>query len=241
VAGRDRNKQGLIYGPVRPSGPRDRGRIVGNMLGLLVVVITAGVLGSAIYILLTQAPPAAPIATAAPTASPAVVASLIAGASTLPSPTIVAVGTIAPAAPPTTPGASIVPSTTPATPAPTLFVPPVQQGPGFITFGTTADSSFRVTDPKTTFSLVEPMVWSAYLLQAANASDLQVLIYTQDPTQASGQRLVRTDAVTPNVQSVRIFFHRARPTIGATFGAGFYTIQYVLGGQVLAQGSFLVQ
>ena len=47
MAGRDRQKQGLIYGPVRPSGPPDRGRIVGNMLGLLVVVVTAGVLGSA--------------------------------------------------------------------------------------------------------------------------------------------------------------------------------------------------
>ena len=213
------------------------------MLGLLVVVITAGVLVSAIYILLTQAPPPAPIATAAPTGSPAVVASLVAGASAsaLPTPSIVAAETISPTLPTITLPPSIAPSATPATPAPTVSVPPVEHGPGFITFGTTADSSYRVTDPKTTFGLDEPMVWSAYLLQPANAADLQVMLYVQDPTQASGQRLVSADAVTPNVQDVRIFFHRARPSIGSTFGSGLYTVQYVRSGQVLAQGSFLVQ
>ena len=211
------------------------------MLGLLVVVVTAGVLGSAIYILLTQSPPPAPLATAGTTAPPSVVASVIASASVLPTPTIVATESVLPTLPTITLPPSIAPSAVPATPAATLFVPPVQQGPGFITFGTTADSAFRVTDPKSSFALDEPMVWSAYLLQSANSADLQILIYVQDPTQANGLRLVRTDAVTPNVQAVRIFFHRAKPAIGTTYGAGVYTVQYVRSGQVMAQGSFLVQ
>lgn len=211
------------------------------MLGLLVVVVTAGVLGAAIYILLTQSPPPAPIATAGTTAPSSVVASVIASASALPTPTTEATESVLPTLPTITLPPSIATSAPPATPAPTLFVPPVQQGPGFITFGTTADSSFHVTDPKSSFALDDPMVWSAYLLESANASDLQVLIYVQDPTQANGLRLVRTDPVTPNAQDVRIFFHRARPPIGTTYGAGIYTVQYVRSGQVLAQGSFLVQ
>jgi hypothetical protein len=112
-------------------------------------------------------------------------------------------------------------------------------GPGFITFGTTADAGYHVSDPKTTFAIDEPMVWSAHLSERANASDLRIRIFIQDPTQPSGQRLFREDAVTPDA-TAEIFFRRLRP-IGVTAGAGLFTIEYVRGDQVLAQGSFLVQ
>jgi hypothetical protein len=45
--------------------------------------------------------------------------------------------------------------------------------------------------------------------------------------------------VTPDA-TAEIFFRRLRP-IGVTAGAGLFTIEYVRGDQVLAQGSFLVQ
>lgn len=79
MANRDRQHQGLVYGPVRPAGRRNAGRIVANAIGLLLVVVTIGVLGVGIYLLLdnrgggvpTNTPTIAPTAhlTAAPGAS----------------------------------------------------------------------------------------------------------------------------------------------------------------------------
>jgi hypothetical protein len=236
VSNRDRSRQGLVYGPVRPSGPRDRGRILGNVLGLLVVVITVGVLGSAIYILLqersaTPPPSSSPTpAATSPTNTPA----------SEPTPTgIVVVSPAATSSAPTI-APTLAATDAPITPAPTIAVPAVQIGPGFITFGTTADASFHVTDPRSTFAIDQPMVWSAYLTETANAADLRIRILKLDPTAPDGQTLIREDPVTPNVQNVRIFFRRLH-AIGATSGTGLYTVQYVRGDQILAQGSFLIQ
>ena len=239
MSNRDRHRQGLIYGPVRPSGPRDRGRILGNLLGLLVVGVTVGILVVAIYLFLQSraAEPTPPEVTPTPAASAVVVESV--APSVEPSPTTVAVASITP-----TPALSSSSPTAPppnsATPAPTLFVPPVMAGPGFITFGTIADSQLHVTDPKTTFAIDEAMVWSAYLTQTANSSDLRIRILKMDPSQPTGQRLLREDLVKPDVVGAQIFFRRLRP-VGLSDGAGLYTIQYVLGDQVLSTGSFLVQ
>jgi hypothetical protein len=112
------------------------------------------------------------------------------------------------------------------------------QGSGFITFGTTADSQLQILDPQTTFTADEPILWSAYLTEAANSSDLKVRILRLDASQPSGQLLVREEAVTPVADNIRIFFHRLRLN-GA--GPGLYTIQYVRGEDILSTGSFLVQ
>ncbi len=233
MANRDRNRPGLVYGPVRPSGPRDRGRIVGNLLGFLIVVVTIAVLGIAIYFFgqssgVEPAPPTA-IATAVLTPPPE------GSPVTQPSPTPVA----GPSASPTL-SASAEPTTATITPAPTLFIPPVVTGPGFITFGTNVDTQLQVTDPKTKFAIDEPMVWSAYLTEAANSADLKIRILKLDANQPSGERLVREDLVQPDVQGVQIFFRRLRP-IGASDGAGLFTIEYVRGEDILSTGSFLVQ
>lgn len=228
-----------MYGPVRPSGPRDRGRILGNVLGLLVVVITVGVLGSAIYILLQErsAPPppsSTPTPAATAGASPT-------DAATPGGPTPTSIALVSPVPPSSAPTiAPTLPATeAPITPAPTISVPAVQIGPGFITFGTTSDASLHVTDPRSTFAIDQPMVWSAYLSETADAADLRIRILKLDPSAPDGQTLIREDPVTPNVQNVRIFFRRLHP-IGATGGAGLYTIQYVRGDQILAQGSFVI-
>jgi hypothetical protein len=239
VANRDRHRQGLVYGPVRPQGPRDRGRIVGNLLGLLVVVVTVSVLALAIYFFI-QARSAQPIASSATASPPASGVPATSGASPGPSASLVAIasGLITPA-----PSliATIPPSSDPpVTPAPTLYIPAVVTGPGFITFGTTADAQLHVTDPKTTFAVDEPMIWSAYLTRPANSVDLRIRIYKLDATQPTGLALVREDLVMPVVNSTQRFFLRLRP-IGASAGAGLFTIEYIQGDEVLSQGSFLVQ
>jgi hypothetical protein len=235
VANRDRPRQGLVYGPVRPSGPRDRGRIVGNLLGLLVVVVTISVLGLAVYFFLldNSAPPpgatgtpAASVESGAPSAAPGATQSAAADATPVPS----ANG----------PAPSEAPSGAAITPGPTLFVPTVMQGPGFVTFGTNVDAQLHVTDPKTTFGVDEPMVWSAYLTEPANSADMRIRILKLDASQPSGQLLVREDLVKPDATGVQIFFRRLR-AIGATEGTGLFTIEYVKGDQILSTGSFLVQ
>jgi len=113
-------------------------------------------------------------------------------------------------------------------------------GPGFITFGSNVDAQLHVTDAKTTFAVDEPMVWSADLTQPANSTDLKILIYKLDASQATGQRLVRTDDVKPDATGTQVYFRRLRP-LGATLGTGLFTIQYVRGADILATGSFLIQ
>jgi hypothetical protein len=242
VANPERHRQGLVYGPVRPTGPRDRGQIVGNLLGLLVVVVTVGVLGMAIYFFL-QNRPAPPPASAAPPSFSATVepsgepsATGTPAASATTAPTLPA--TLPPTAPPTPP---LQPSGAPlATPLPTPFVPQVVVGPGFITFGSTVNDELEVIDAKTTFGIDEAMVWSAYLSETADSTDLRIRILKQDASQPSGMALLREDAVKPDVTDAHIFVRHLRP-LGSTFGAGLYTIEYVRGDQVLSSGSFLVQ
>jgi hypothetical protein len=236
VANRDRHRPGLVYGPVRPSGPRDTGRFFGNLLGLLVVIATVGILIFAVFFFLQGRDAGQP--SASPTSSPPASAAS-AAPSAEPTPTEGAPGSIAP-----TPEPSVAPSGRPTkppiTPPPTIFVPNVMVGPGFVTFGTTLDTQLQVTDPKTTFAVDEPMVWSAYLTETASSSDLVIRILVFDPSKLTGQRLVREDGVKPFVSSAQIFVRRLLP-IGTTYGPGLYTIEYLKGEQILATGSFLVQ
>jgi hypothetical protein len=243
VANRDRHRQGLVYGPVRPSGPRDRGRIVGNLLGFLVVVVTVSVLILAIYFFIqsrsAEAPPMQSAPAASAFASPSATASLT--TSVLPSASAIAAVSLAPTLAPSGPTplpTAVATPVNPATPGPTLFVPSVMQGSGFITFGTTADAQFHILDARTTFSADEPILWSAYMTEVANSSDLRIRVLKLDASQPSGQLLVREEAVTPRADGIRIFFHRFRLN-GS--GPGLYTIQYVKGEDILSTGSFLVQ
>jgi hypothetical protein len=214
---------------VRPSGPRDRGRIFGNLLGLLVVVVTAGVLGFAIVVVLQNARPAGTVPVATPSSAPATSIPSSPGPSPSGAPTVAA-----------TPLATAVAATIdPATPAPTVFVPTVQIGRGYVTFGTDADQTLRVTDPKTTFALDEAMVWSAYLTEPADSADLRIRILRLDSASPSGQTLVREDLVKPETRSGQIFLRRLH-ALGPTTGPGLFTIEYVRGDEILAEGSFLI-
>jgi hypothetical protein len=126
----------------------------------------------------------------------------------------------------------------PSAPA-TLYVPDVVTGPGYITFGSNVDAQLHVTDPKTTFGIDEPMVWSADLTEPANSVDMKIQIFKLDASQPDGQRLVRTDEVKPDATGAQVYFRRLR-ALGATLGAGLFTIEYVRGADVLATGSLLI-
>ena len=228
MANSNRHRQGVAYGPVRPSGSRDRGRIVGNLLGLSVVAVSAGLLIVGLY-LFTQGPGGKPAAT--PSNPPQTVGPRLSPGAT---PSSVATASFIQSISPTSPASPGI------TPAPTLHVPAVVTGPGNITFGTTVDANNQITDAKTTFGVNEPMVWSADLTEPANSADLKIQIYKLDARQPNGQRLVLTDAVQPVATGAQVFFRRLRP-LGATLGTGLFTIEYVRGTDVLATGSFLIQ
>lgn len=230
MASRNRQHQGVAYGPVRPSGGSDGGRVFGNLLGLLVVALAVGLLAAGLYLLFVDRNPN-------PNSSTSPATALASAPMTSPSATAPGIepsGGLLTAAP------SSATSTPAITPIPTLYVPAVVTGPGYITFGTTVDSQLQVTDAKTTFAVDEPMVWTANLTEPANSADLQIRIYKLDASQPNGQKLVRVDPVQPPATDQQIYFRRLRP-IGATLGKGLFTIQYVRGHDILSTGSFLVQ
>jgi hypothetical protein len=240
VAKRQQHRQGVVYGPVRPAGRRDRGAIVGSLLGILVVVGTVGLLGFGIVTFLQQRPAAVPPVTV-PSPSPAAAASASPVAS--PSGSVPPSPTAAPTAPVTTgPPPSVDPSAQPTaeiTAPPTPFVPAVNVGPGYITFGTESNSQLQVTDAKTVFRPDERMVWSAYLTDTANSSDLRIVVLKLDPEAPDGQRLVAEDDVRPVANGVQRFLRRLR--IGTIIdGPGLYTVRYLRGTEIMSEGSFLV-
>jgi hypothetical protein len=83
------------------------------------------------------------------------------------------------------------------------------------------------------------MVWSADLTEPANSVDMKIQIFKLDASQPDGQRLVRTDEVKPDATGAQVYFRRLR-ALGATLGAGLFTIEYVRGTDVLATGSLLI-
>ncbi len=240
MAKREQHRQGVVYGPVRPAGRRDRGAIIGSLLGILVVIGTVGLLAFGIITFLQQRPAVAPALTptpevaASPSAEPTAAAgSPSASASAAIAPTL-APATLAPATDNPSPAASVE-----ITAPPTPFVPAVNVGPGYITFGTDSDSQLQVTDPKTVFDPEERMVWSAYLTDSADSADLRILVLKLDPSTAEGQRLVAESAVRPVVTDVQRFLRRVRLATMID-GPGLYTVRYVRGEEIMSEGSFLV-
>ncbi|MGZ8634715.1 MAG: hypothetical protein ACXWZZ_12805 [Solirubrobacteraceae bacterium] len=142
--------------------------------------------------------------------------------------------------------ATITPTATPSaepppliTPAPTPFVPDVNEGPGYITFGTSSNGQLQVTDPKTVFGLDERMVWRAVLTEDADSADLRIEILKLDPESPDGLRLLRVDEVKPRANDVQTFLRRVRVR-NLTEGPGLYTIRYMRGDELMSQGTFLV-
>jgi hypothetical protein len=205
---------------------------MGSLLGLLVVVATVGLLGFGVLTLVQNraAPPAA-------TQAPAVVATETTVAALSPAP-ISPVATATPAvASPSAPAS--VEATTLTTPAPSVLVPQVLVGPGYVTFGTEADSRLLITDARTTFNADERMVWSAHLTEVADSTDLRIHVVKLDPNALDGERLLRDDPVRPRVDAAQLFVRNVRVQ-SISDGPGLYTVRYVRGTDILAEGLFVV-
>ncbi len=229
MANRQHRRQGVVYGPVRPGGSgSDGGAILGRLLGLVVLVLAVGVLGVGAVALMGDrgSPP--------PTRTPAVTAQLS------PSPSLAPLPTVEPTAT-TSPSPTLSPDASAATsPSPTPFVPPVQVGPGFVTFGTRADAQLHIVDPRAAFARNERITWSAHLSEPANSVDLRLRISKLDPTAPGGELLVSDDQVTPIVTDGQLFTRRIRPA-GALSGPGVYVVRYVRGDQLMSEGYFLLE
>jgi hypothetical protein len=233
---RNQRRQGVVYGPVPPGGGGGAA-VLGTLLGVLVVLVAMALLAVGAFALIGGFGPAQ-----SPT--PSQLAPLS------PSPSALASGTAPPSTPsssgsqPPSPSGSTGTQPTPseATPTPTLptptFVPQVQEGPGFVTFGTQTDSSLHVTDARATFSSADPrVVWSAHLSSPANAADLHVEIYKLDATASNGRRLLWNTQPTVHATNAVLFVSHLR-THTALDGPGIYEVRYVRGHDVLADGFF---
>jgi hypothetical protein len=233
VANRERHRQGVVYGPVRPPGRRDRGAIVGSLLGIVVVVATVGLLGLGLMTVL-QGRANAPLVT--PTPLP--MASPSTDPSALPSASLPPAATTPPATLGPTP-ATAVPATAEITLAPTPFTPAANVGPGYVTFGTDSNRQLQITDPKAVFNPDERMVWSAYLTERADSADLRVVVLKLDQSAPDGQRVLSESEVRPSANDVQRFLRRLRVS-SIIDGPGLYTVRYVRGDVILSEGSFLV-
>jgi hypothetical protein len=215
-------RQGIRYGPPREKARfTDNGVLIGRLLGLGILLLTIGVLAAGALAFMRESPAA--------TASPRRTTSLD------PSPTV---GSTA------TPGQTPIATSTPfvstpsagsPTPLPTNPPPLVQIGEGYVTFGTRADKSLHIVDPKSVFRFNERVVWSAFLSEPADSLDLLVRISKMDSTQIGGERVISDNAVTTNVRNAQIFQNRIRPGTDLD-GPGLYAVRYLRGEEILSEG-----
>ncbi len=216
-------RQGIRYGPPRERARfSDNGVLIGRFLGLLILLLTVGVLAAGALAFMRE-PPAA--ATASPRRSTfaAFSPSAVPSATALATPFATA-----------TPTGSTPPSGSP-TPLPTNPAPLVQIGEGYVTFGTRADDSLHIIDPKSVFKPNERIIWSAFLSERADSVDLLVRISKMDPTQIGGERVISESPVTPLVRNAQIFQNRIRPGTSLD-GPGIYAVRYLRAEETLSEG-----
>jgi hypothetical protein len=222
---RQQRRQGIRYGPPRERERySDNGVLIGRFLGLGILLLAVGVLAAGALAFMGDRPGASPTPRRSTSFfAPSIPASPV-EATDMPisSPTSVP-----------TPGPT-VPVVVP-TPIATSIPPLVQIGEGFVTFGTRSDDRLRIIDPRSTFSIDERIVWSAYLTRLADSSDLRVHILKIDSTAVGGERLIVDDAVSPIVRNAQLFQRRIRPE-SALEGPGVYVVRYMRGTEVMSEG-----
>lgn len=218
---RQQRRQGIVYGPPREKGRySDNGVLIGRFLGLGILLLTLGVLAAGAVAFMGDRG-ATPSST--PTRSAPVAFATVSVPTTGPTSNPTAQPTITPS------------SSTNPTVAPTSVPPLVQIGEGFVTFGTRRDDQLHITDPRSTFSLDERIVWSAFLTARADSLDLRIRILKMDNTAIGGERLILETEVTPLVRDAQIFQDRIRPQ-AVLDGPGVYVVRYLLGEDVLSEG-----
>jgi hypothetical protein len=212
-------RQGVAYGPVRPFlRHEDEGGLAGRLLGASVVLLALVILAIGSTTFLgggAGGPPSTPTI-------PAVAVS--------PSPSLAPTPTPPPSPSPTpTPTESVAPSPTP-------FELVVQEGPGYVTFGTRYNNNLRIIDPATTFPVNKKVRWSAESAETVDTRDLLLRVYTFDPA-TDEEVLVLEEPVNPDVRGARIFLTSKNPRKDLA-GEAIYVVRYFRGDEVLAEGYF---
>jgi hypothetical protein len=214
-------RQGIRYGPPREKARfSDNGVLIGRLLGLGILLLTIGVLAAGALAFMRESP----AATASPRRTTSVAASS-SGPSATPVPTLRATAT---------PAATAPPSGSP-TPLPTNPPPLVQIGEGYVTFGTRADNSLHIVDPKSVFRINERIVWSAFLSERADSLDLLLRISKMDSSQIGGELVISEAPVTPLVRNAQLFQNRIRPGSDLD-GPGIYAVRYLRGEEIMSEG-----
>ena len=209
--------------------------LIGQVLGLIVVVAAVAVLGVGAMSFIDDdagvgaASPspsslAASVAPAAPTTAPGT----LPAQSAAPSPTI-------------DPGQNLTPEPS-LEPLPTAGATPfelqVQVGPGFITFGTERNRNLRITDARTQFPIDERMVWSAELIEPTDTWLLSSRIYKVDLENGT-ERLVDERGEKARVAAATLVSSSLVPARRLD-GPGIYVMRYVQDGRALSTGYFEV-
>lgn len=222
-------RQGVIYGPPRPSDDgHDSGTFIGRLLGLGIIILAMTVLAAGALAFLNS-PTASP---RRPSPSPAPLASTTPSATFSPE----ASASIAPGSPSAGPSASaIAPS-----PSPSVLVPEVNVGPGFVTFGTRSGENVTIADPRASFVMADTIRWSAYLSEPADSVDLRVRVLKLDPEAENGERLISDAGVRPRVNGAERFGRRINPA-QVLDGPGIYVVRYVRGDTLMSEGYFLLE
>ena len=212
-------RQGVIYGPPRPSDEEGAGgALIGRVVGLGMVGLALAVLAGAV-VLVNRPPAASPTRPLGPTASPAP-----------PSPSAAPSGQ-----PSTSPASPVSPSPVPSA---SPFVPTVEVGPGFVTFGTQLNDDRTVADPRASFAPSDRIAWSAYLTEAADAAGVTARLYKLDATAPDGERLLSEGGARPRIQDSDHFTRSGIRPGRDLDGAGIYLVRYLKGETVLAEGYF---
>ena len=211
-------RQGVIYGPPRPSGGAGSA-LIGRLVGLGMVGLALAVLVGAV-VLINRPPVATPTHQFGPTATPA------------------------PQSPSAAPSGqpSGQPSASPSSPSPaptaSPFVPTVQVGPGFVTFGTQLKRDMTIADPRASFAPSDRIAWSAFLTEASNAADVTARLYKLDSAAPGGERLLSEGGARPRISN-SLHFTRSGIRPGRDLdGPGIYLVRYFKGDVVLAEGYF---
>jgi hypothetical protein len=232
---RNQRRQGVVYGPAGSQGGGGGTALLGTLLGVLVVLVAMALLavgGFALIGNLAGGSSSSPSLIAGAPSSPSVSPSAASPSAATP------IGSL-PNGASESPGGQPTPSAGAASPTPSAtFVPQVQQGPGYVTFGTKVNSKLRVTNPRATFSSDDARVlWSAYLSSPADAANLQIEILKLDPTATDGKRVLWNHGLTIKVKGAQIYQSYLR-TSTALDGPGVYEVRYLRGSELLADGFF---
>lgn len=225
-----------MYGQLQPRDATrsGAGMLIGQALGLVVVVAAVAVLGVGALSLIGDdggvagaSPSPTSVATSRPTALPT-------ARRTLAPPSAASSPTTAPAAS-FAPAPSFGPLQTAGT---TPFALQIQVGPGYVTFGTQRESNLRITNPGTHFAIDERILWSAALSEPTDTWLIRSTVFKVDLANGTEQ-LVDERGEKARVELAELVSSSLVPRERLD-GPGIYVMRYFRGGQLLSEGYFQV-